>query len=127
MDKSEPSRVIGLAGDVALILAFCCIPIGAGHGIGPLGLLLLDGNLVAWRNPFSVGRIGIALVAIGILIPKRSLYFPLELAGLLMIVLTWLLIAFENGHVVIYFVFSIPFLAVLAARLVYFRLQLKRP
>lgn len=127
MVKSETSRAIGLAGDVALILAFCCVPIGAAHGVGLLGLFLLGGSPNTWSNPISIGRLGIALVLASMLIPKRCVYLSLELAGLSMIVVAWLLIVFDGEIAIITLIFSIPFLLVLAARLVYFRLQLQRP
>jgi len=68
--------------DAAVALAFGCVLIGAGHGVGPIGLVMLAGSPEAWGFPTTVGWVGIALLAISVSFPRRGLYLSLALVGL---------------------------------------------
>jgi hypothetical protein len=125
VDVSKPKRLVGLAIDAAVALAFGCVLIGAGHGAGPIGLVMLAGSPEAWGFPTTVGWVGIALLAISVSFPRRGLYLSLTLVGLAMVVASWWLFISPSSSLEWSLVYSIPFLSVLAYRL-YLIVQLGR-
>jgi len=119
-------RWLGLACDAGVALTFACVLIGAGHGVGPIGLLMVVGSPEAWGLPMAAGWTGLAALALAALVAARSMYTALTLAGLGMVFLSWCLFVAQSASVfasVVYF--SIPFLGALAGRLVYLAAQLR--
>ena len=123
---STRDRMIGLACDAGVALTFASVLIGAGHGVGPIGLLLF-GDVEAWGVPMAAGWAGLAALVAAALAPPRVLYGLLVSGGLGLLFLSWGLFVAESASVfasVVYF--SIPFLAAAAGRLIYLAVQVRR-
>jgi hypothetical protein len=114
---STPRRLLGLALDAGVVLAFGCVLIGAGHGVAPIGLLMFLGSPQAWGLPMAVGWAGIGLLVASVLVPLRGHYLPLALGGLGTLVATWWLFITPTRDWWFSLIFSVPFLALLAVRL----------
>jgi hypothetical protein len=140
VDVSKRQRLVGVAIDAGALLAFGCVLIGAGHGVGPITLLMFVDSPEVWSLPVAVGWAGVALLLIAVLVPRRALYVPMALGGLAALLASWRLFLYygEAGIALLLIahrdepaslgsslVLSIPFLGVLAGRLVYLMVQLR--
>ena len=124
MNVNKPQRLLGLAIDAGVMLAFGCVMIAAGHGTGPIGVLMFAGSADAWGTPMTIGWTGIALLAMSALVPPPWLYGCVVLTGLATIVVSWSLFVIESASLNFSLVFSIPFICALAGRLMYLVFQL---
>src|SRR5262245_57847436 len=82
-------RLLGFLVDGCVLLAFACVLIGAGHGVGPIGLLMIGGSIEAWGWPMAVGWVAVTLLALGALVSHREFYFPMIAMGLIALVVSW--------------------------------------
>jgi hypothetical protein len=117
--------LVGLALDAGVILAFSCVMIVAGHGLGPIGFVMFAGSAKDWGIPMTIGWTGIALLAISALVPRSWLYGCLALSGLSMIVISWSVFVSLSVSMSYSMVFSIPLFCALTGRLLYVFVQLR--
>jgi len=124
---SSTHRWIGLAFDGGVVLLFGCVLIGAGHGVGPIGLLMIFGMAEAWAVPMVVGWLSIAALALAALVPQRELYVTVVLLGLTLLVISWWLFISQSSSMVASIVpWSVPFLAALAGRAVFLVISVRK-
>ena len=78
---SRRQRLIGLLIDLAVMGGSGTVMIAAGHGVGPVGLLMFLGQ-GDWHFPMAVGWCGGAVLLALPLVPNRWCYALVWLAGL---------------------------------------------
>jgi hypothetical protein len=116
MTPWQRQRAICLMLDAAMVLAFSCIIIAAGHGAGPVGLLLFMGSAEAWGLPMTVAWLGIGLLATSVLMPFRWPYVIQAGVGIICLFISWFLFVSRSEVPFASLFFSIPFLGVLISR-----------
>ena len=111
---------------LALIVSYMLCIIVAGHGIAPLGLLMILGGLDSWFIAGKIiGWIGIAclLLATFWLPPKSMRQLILQLVSAILLYASWFDIARrtdnESGSFFTTFIFSLPFQVVFLAVVVW--------
>jgi hypothetical protein len=114
-----------MAIDAGLILAFGCVMIAAGHGLGPIAFVMFAGSAKDWGIPMTIGWTGIALLAISGLVPWCWLHGSLALSGVAMIVLSWSVFVSLSLSLKLSLVFSIPLFCTLTGRLLYLIVQMR--
>lgn len=67
---------------VLLVASFAIVLVGAGHGVGPVGLLLVSGSFSAWSFPITLAWGGVLLTLAALLCSRTSLHVAFAAAGL---------------------------------------------
>ena len=110
-------RLSGLALDSGLVLAFGLVVIAAGDGAGPVGFLMFKGSFRDCGFPMAAGWTAIVLLPISVLVSHNGLYLLITLVGLILLVISWWLFIRETEALAFSLVSSVPFFALLLARL----------
>lgn len=100
------------------ILAFLKIILAAGHGIGPIGLLLFFGTMEAWGLPKILGWLGVAVICISLYCSGRFNVWG-NLGGNVLLLGSWaaFLGTADSSHRYDSVIDSIPFLSLVTAQL----------
>lgn len=126
MNLSLRRLLIELAFNLGVVLAFGMVLIGAGHGVAPIGLILFLGDAEEWVLPMTVGWTAIGLLALAVLVPRLGLHVACVQLGLLTLAAAWMLFLSLSEILPISFLFSIPFLAAMVARLWFLTAEIRR-
>lgn len=78
-----------LAIGILLLTAFLCVLVFAGHGVGPVGLLLVLGRAPEYAFPMVTGWLGIAGVLVSLLSPSGTVGRFAAVAGIMLVALSW--------------------------------------
>ncbi|MFO0865869.1 MAG: hypothetical protein U0744_14670 [Gemmataceae bacterium] len=110
-------RLIGLAVNMMVAVAFGLVPI-AGGGVAPIGIILLMGltRETAWGLPLAIGWAGIVALFVACVVPGRFAYGIFTLLGLAGLVASWATFLWMSDHPRFSLPLSIPFVAVVLAR-----------
>ncbi len=119
-------RLVGLACNAVVALAYGAVILGAGHGVAPIGLLLVLGDADEWVPPMLAGRLALGLLTVVILLPWRWVYATFEAAGVALLFVSWALFIQYTEVLPVTLAFSVPFLAASIGRLVYLGFELRR-
>ena len=97
---------------VAIILtaSFAIVIVFAGHGVVPVGLLLVGGSFSAWGFPMTLGWGGVLLTLTALFCSQTRLHCLLAACGLACIVASWALFFGASEASGLTLVTSIPFL-----------------
>ena len=95
---------------VGLLALFGVVMIGAGHGAGPVGLLLVLGRAKEWVPGQVLGWIGVSLCVGAVFRPTRRGYLGTLLFGLGFLVLSVVAFAVPSDAPASTLAFSVPLL-----------------
>lgn len=108
-------------GGLTLTITFATIMIGAGHGAGPVGLLLIFGRAPEWVAPQFVGGVAIVLEFIAFLRVEKEnwrLLAALSLGAFFASAALFVVNSETLGYLSAFFIFMIPFILAAIFRLV---------
>ena len=111
-------RVLAAAASLGLVFSLAIVIIGAGHGAGPVGLLLVLGDFSAWGWHLSLGWSGVLLTVAALFFSRRTIHFGLGAGGLLCLAASWVLFFMTTETRGFTLVTSLPFLGGASWRLI---------
>lgn len=109
-------RLAGLALDAAIVCAYWVVGIAAGHGVGTIGYLMLNGSFGAWGLPMVLGWVAIGAFVAAVLIPKRWIYGLVLLLALALLGTSWGLFVSETELFAVSFPASLAFVGLATVR-----------
>jgi hypothetical protein len=112
-------RAVGLAIDLGVCAGFATVWVAAGHGAGPVGLLMVLGHADAWGLPMGLGWAAVATLAVLPLVPWRWPYLAAALAGLALLLASWFVFVARSQDAGLPMMTSVQFAGALVARLWY--------
>ncbi len=95
-----------------LVLAFSMCVIAAGHGAGPIGLLLALGWNDEWLFQVIAGWVGVATLVFGRALSEHRTW--IMHAGAVLSVISWVLFVWKSELKTFSLVSSLPYLATMA-------------
>lgn len=101
---------------VILVATFAIVLVAAGHGVAPIGMLLVIGNFSEWGFPMTLGWVGVLLTFSALFSSQSPYHVRLAGCGLVGLAASWLLLLIASEGRIFTFVTSIPFLAVSTIR-----------
>jgi hypothetical protein len=117
-----PSRSARAVNLIALLCAFAVPIIAAGHGAGPIGLLLFFGAWDAWGSPLNFGWLGIICLGASCFASGR-LYLCVAAASLALLGISWVLFYEATESVGLTIATSLPLLIIACGSLVFLGFQ----
>ena len=98
---------------ISLIITYLIAMIAAGHGVGPIGLLLIFGDSSAWGGHIALGWFSIVVMFLLSLPQLKNLRSKgLQLLGIVILYISWLSFAAAEarpGWFLTHAMLSIPF------------------
>ena len=89
--EASRQRVVASMIAIALVLAFAVIIVAAGHGAGPVGMLLVLGSFSAWGLQITVGWFGVVLTLAALFFSRVRPHVELAASGLVFLAAAWVL------------------------------------
>ncbi len=123
---SWKQRGLGLLIDLAALAAFGIVIIAAGHGAGPVGILMFIGSASAWGLPMAIGWGAIAALIVASFIPFRWPYLVVTLSGYAALAASLAIFVSRSERPEASAVFATPFAGALVGRAVYLFFQVRR-
>lgn len=98
---------------VSVIITYLIAMIAAGHGLGPIGLLLVFGDNAAWEGRIALGWFSV-IIMFCLSMPqlKHVRHKGVQLLGIGMLYFSWLSFASAEAHpdwLTTHLLFSVPF------------------
>lgn len=103
-------RVAASLAAVILVASFAIVIVGAGHGAGPIGLLLVLGSFSAWGFHMTLGWGGVLLTLAALFCSQTRSHVRFAAWGLACIAASWALFFGASEISGFTLVTSIPFL-----------------
>lgn len=95
---------------VFLVLSFGIVMIAAGHGIGPIGYLLIAGRAPEWYFGIVSSWVGIGFIVVGLFRNSPNSYIGQHFIGLIAILISWVYFLLFSEDKLFTLATSIPFL-----------------
>ena len=122
MNSCQPlateQRALAVGASLGLIFSLAIVIIGAGHGAGPVGLLLVLGDFSAWGWHLAFGWSGVLLTLAALFFSRRIIHVGLGAGGLLCLAASWTLFFLATETRGFTLITSLPFLGSASWRLV---------
>ena len=115
---SVEQRILAGVAALGAVFSLAIVIIGAGHGAGPVGLLLVLGSFSAWGWPLVFGWSGVLLTVTALFFPSRAAHVWLGISGLLCLVVSWTLFFLATEVRSFTLVTSLPLFGCVSWRLV---------
>ena len=106
--KNGPVLFTRLLGVVAVLLLFGAIMVAAGHGAGPIGLLLVLGRAVEWVPGQIFGWFGVLLCLASVFREGSRSFLGTLLWGLILLIMSALAFAYASEATNYTLAFSLP-------------------
>ena len=113
---TSQQRVVASLTAIALVAAFAVVIVAAGHGVGPVGLLLVLGSFSAWGLHMVIGWVGVLLTLAALFCSRVRLHVGLAVGGLVFLAVAWVLFLTASEDPGLTLMTATPFLVLSAVR-----------
>jgi hypothetical protein len=108
-------RLSAVVVSLVLTLTFAVIVIAAGHGVGPIGFVLIAGSLDAWGFRLVFGWLALVSSWASPFIGQRGIYLGIRVCSIALFVTSWLGFFTASESDVFTLITSVPFALALFA------------